>query len=550
MKFTRRVFGGRTITSLYMWGALGLILLVALFTAIAVYGEYRSFDIESQKLRQKYIDEQKERIVFDTDRVLHFIRSEYEKRHGTIDDRLLQSQITNAIEELYGRPDGTGYIFIYAFDGTCLSDPIQRHNVGKNLYEFRDHGGVQVIKELIDVSRRPEGGFVQYTWVKPTTGRPSPKISYARSFAPWGWMVGTGVYLDEVEKVIARQREELWQKSLATVGKIVLLLGILFIVGLLGVRWLNGIIRREVESFNRYFERAAKDHILIDEDRIHLQEFRAMARTINEMLTQIHRRKAKLKELNTSLEEKVAEQTEDLRERNRLLSEQKEFSDALLRAQDSFIHQAIHEINTPLAVIMTHIELFKMRYGGNRYLAKIEAATKMIANIYDDLSYMVKKNRFEYTRSRIELAPFLRERVRFFQEIAQGNGLSIVEELDVGIFVEFSDVELQRIVDNNLSNAIKYARNGSAIEILLRRESGGPILEFCTHSRQPISDPRKIFEAFHREDGESDGFGLGLQIVRSICEKNRVKVEVESSEKRTIFRYRFGREVSDARTAA
>ena len=275
-----------------------------------------------------------------------------------------------------------------------------------------------------------------------------------------------------------------------------------------------------------------------------------MARTINEMLTQIHRRKARLKELNTSLEEKVAEQTEDLRERNRLLSEQKEFSEALLKAQDSFIHQAIHEINTPLAVIMTHIELFKMKHGNNRYLAKIEAATKMIANIYDDLSYMVKKNRFEYARGRIELAPFLRERVRFFQEIAQGNGLGIVEDLEEGIFVEFSDVELQRIVDNNLSNAIKYARNGSVIEMFLHRDSSEFLLEFRTRSRQPITDTRRIFEPFHREDGESDGFGLGLQIVRSICEKNGVKVEVESSEERTIFRYRFERGLNDARAVA
>ncbi len=59
-----------------------------------------------------------------------------------------------------------------------------------------------VIKDLIDISRKKEGGFVEYQWLKPTTGLLSPKISYAKSFEPWGWMVGTGVYLDEVEKQI------------------------------------------------------------------------------------------------------------------------------------------------------------------------------------------------------------------------------------------------------------------------------------------------------------------------------------------------------------
>ena len=544
------LFARRSITSLYMWGALGLILLVGVFTAIAVYGEYRAFDTETQKLRKRYIDEQKARIVFDTDRVLNFIENEYRKRHGTIEDALLQAQIKNAIEELYGRPDGTGYIFIYDYNGTCLSDPVQRHNVGRNLYGFRDTHGVQVIKELIEVSRRPKGGFVEYSWIKPTTGKPSPKISYARSFEPWRWMVGTGVYLDEVEKVIAQRRAELQEKSLASVLKIVLLMIALFVVGLLGVRLLNGIIRREVENFNRYFERAARDHILIDEDQIRLKEFKQMARTINDMVSGIHERKAKLRELNVSLEEKVAEQTEDLRERNRLLQEQKSFSDALVKAQDSFIHQAIHEINTPLAVIMTHIDIFKMKYGENRYLAKIEAAAKMIANIYDDLSYMVKKNRFEYTKGEIDFSQFLHERIRFFQEIAQGNSLSISDHIDEGIRICFSDIELQRIVDNNLSNAIKYARAESYIEITLQRKGEEVVLEFLTQSRRPISDTRRIFEAFHREDGEAAGFGLGLQIVQSICMKNGVEVEVESDEERTLFRYRFGKEVEDACTAA
>ena len=546
-----RIFAERSIPSLYLWGAMGLIVLTALITALAVYGEYRAFDTRSQQLRRRYLERQKARIVFDTERVLRFIESEDRRRRGELDERLLQAQILSAIEELYGRPDGTGYIFIYDRNGTCLSDPIQRQNVGRNLYDFKDPDGVQVIRELIAAAAKPGGGFVRYRWIKPTTGTLSPKISYARLFEPWGWMVGTGVYLDEIDKVIAAQRAELREKSLHTVMTIVLLAAALFIVGLLGVRWLNGIIHREVERLDRHFERAARSHILIDEESIGLQEFRRMARTINAMVSGIHERKAKLRELNASLEEKVAEQTEDLRERNRQLQKEKRFGEALVQAQDSFIHQAIHEINTPLAVIMTHIDIFKMKYGQNRYLAKIEAASKMIATIYDDLSYMVKKNRLDYPKGEIDFSEFLRERIRFFHEIAQGNRLSIDARIEEGITLRFSDVELQRIIDNNLSNAVKYARAESYIGISLRRCREGVVLEFMTSSRQPIADTRKIFDAFHREDVAVEGFGLGLQIVQSICRKNGVEVAVESDETRTLFRYIFtAEEQADARPAA
>ena len=540
-----------SITSLYLWGASILFLLVGLITLLAIAIEYWEFDTETQKLRRQYIEEQKRQIRYDTDRVLSFIEKSYHERHGDLNDTLLQSQVKNAIESLYGRPDGTGYIFIYDWNGTCLSDPVQPHNVGKNLYDFRDSDGVQVIRELIDVARKPAGGYVRYSWIKPTTRKRSPKISYAHAFSPWKWMVGTGVYLDEVEKVIARRREALREKTYNSIFKILFLMGFLFVVGLIGVRILNGIIRRELDRFSHYFRRAAQSHIQIDEKQIRLREFKKMTRYINDMVDQIHERKQRLREINTSLEETIEAKTEDLRERNRLLREEKSFSEALVHAQDSFIRQSIHEVNTPLAVIMTHIDIFKMKYGENRYMAKIEAAAKMIANIYDDLSYMVKKNRFNYTKSAIDFSEFLRERCRFFHEIALGNRLGIVERIGEGITLYFSDIELQRIVDNNLSNAIKYARTDSYIIVLLREEREEIILEFVTQSRQPINDTRKIFEAYHREDREVEGFGLGLQIVRSICEKNGIRVEVDSDEARTVFRYHFKKEgCDDACTAA
>ena len=58
---------------------------------------------------------------------------------------------------------------------------------------------------------------------------------------------------------------------------------------------------------------------------------------------------------------------------------------------------------------MTHIDLFKMKEGENRYLTKIEAASKIISNIYADLSYMVKKNRFDYRKKHLDMSAFLKE---------------------------------------------------------------------------------------------------------------------------------------------
>ena len=263
-----------------------------------------------------------------------------------------------------------------------------------------------------------------------------------------------------------------------------------------------------------------------------------MVHYINAMISVIHQRKQKLKEMNLTLESKVEQKTKDLSEQNILLEKEKDFNASLVEAQDSFIKHSIHEINTPLAVIMTHIDLFKMKEGENRYLTKIEAASKIISNIYDDLSYMVKKNRFVYTKKHFNISSFLEERIDFFSEIALGNRHNIISDIQDDIWFYFSPEELQRIVDNNLSNAIKYANKSTDIKVELKQDEEEIVLKFLTISPK-IEDTERIFKAYARENDARGGFGLGLEIVYTICQKENVKIQVESDDEVTVFSYRF-----------
>ncbi len=534
----------KTIASIHVAGMLLMLIVIVVFSAMVAYKEYHNFEIEAQNLHAEFIQKQKDTIVFDTTRVLNFINDAYDYRDQEQDEETVKKQILHAIEELYGRQDGTGYIFVYDFNGVVLSDPIQRQNVGKNLYDTKDTNGVMVIKDLIDISRTKEGGFVEYQWLKPTTGLLSPKISYAKSFEPWGWMVGTGVYLDEVEKVIQTQREALKNKLNHYSLQLVLLLVILFIVGMVGIILTNHILNKEISLFNRYFEKAASTYERIDAENIRLFEFKKMVHYINTMITAIQERKQKLKELNLTLESKVEQKTKDLSDQNILLEQEKDFNASLVKAQDSFIKHSIHEINTPLAVIMTHIDLFKMKEGENRYMSKIEAASKIISNIYADLSYMVKKNRVTYRKKHLNMSVFLAERVDFFSEIAWGNQHRIITEIAKDVWINFSPEELQRIIDNNLSNAIKYANRGTDVKVVLKEEKEEIILEFIGNSPK-IDDTERIFKPFERENDVRGGFGLGLEIVYTICQKEHVKIDVRSDDEMTLFSYRFKKKEQD-----
>jgi signal transduction histidine kinase len=531
------IFKNKKITTIYIWGMFIILIFVLLFALLLINDEYNDFDRDIVSMRKNYIHDQKEIISFDTQRVINYISYVYNNRRDHLPEEALKKEVLNTIEQLYGRQDGTGYIFIYDFKGTNLSDPLNLDNKGRNLLEFKDPNGVYVIKDLIDISQKPKGGFVEYMWKKPVTEIPTSKISYAKAFKPWGWMIGTGVYLDEVEKLISAKKSELKSRLIKYMMEILSLTVILFGIGLTGLGVVNHLIGREIDSFSHFFKKAAKSHTTIDIDQIQLFEFRKMVKYVNEMVDTIHKRKEKLKEVNLSLEKRVEQKTKDLSEQNRELEKEKAFSESLVKAQDSFIKYSIHEINTPLAVIMTHIDIRKMKFGEDKYLSKIEAASKMIANIYDDLSYMIKKDRFEYEKQWISFSLFLEGRIDFFEEIAKGNRHKIICEVEEGIEIYFSDIELQRIVDNNLSNAIKYADKNTDIEVKLRKENKMIVLEFLTQSR--IADTKRIFEPFHQEEERHEGFGLGLEIVRSICKKENVSVTVLSDGQMIIFRYNF-----------
>ena len=96
-----------------------------------------------------------------------------------------------------------GYFFIYDTSGVNLMHPRQPDLVGKNLWERYDAKGNPTIQRLI-ARARAGGGLERYMWEKPSTNKIAPKLGYVVMLDNWGWMLGTGIYLDDVELALTR----------------------------------------------------------------------------------------------------------------------------------------------------------------------------------------------------------------------------------------------------------------------------------------------------------------------------------------------------------
>src|SRR5438034_7267521 len=79
--------------------------------------------------------------------------------------------------------------------------PIKPQLYGKRLTENKDRAGNRLFMGFVDVVKKQGAGFYSYLWPKPGFEQPVSKISYVKGFAPWGWIIGTGIYLDDVDTV-------------------------------------------------------------------------------------------------------------------------------------------------------------------------------------------------------------------------------------------------------------------------------------------------------------------------------------------------------------
>ncbi|HHB11659.1 MAG TPA: methyl-accepting chemotaxis protein [Chromatiales bacterium] len=120
----------------------------------------------------------------------------------------VQEQVLRAIGDMRYGPEGKDYLWVNNMDGVMVMHPIKPALNGKNLWDLKDKKGKHFFREFVEVCRKEGQGFVSYYWPKPGFEEPVPKLSFVKLFEPWGWVIGTGVYLDDVEAELAAIRQK------------------------------------------------------------------------------------------------------------------------------------------------------------------------------------------------------------------------------------------------------------------------------------------------------------------------------------------------------
>ena len=128
--------------------------------------------------------------------VTHFERQAREGKLGTDEAKRLAADALRSM-----RYDKTEYFWINDPNAVIIMHPIRPELEGKDLSQFADKNGKRIFSEFSTTVKSKGAGFVDYVWPKPGQDEPVPKISYVLGSADWGWVIGSGIYIDDVDAI-------------------------------------------------------------------------------------------------------------------------------------------------------------------------------------------------------------------------------------------------------------------------------------------------------------------------------------------------------------
>jgi two-component system, OmpR family, sensor kinase len=199
-----------------------------------------------------------------------------------------------------------------------------------------------------------------------------------------------------------------------------------------------------------------------------------------------------------------------------------------LHLLDRFIKDTTHELNTPVTAIITNIEMIDKNSLDERLLKKInriEIGAKTISNIYEDLTFVTLNNQLISKNEDINLSNVLRQRIDYFNSLATLKKITFDLNIKDDIFIFCDMKKITKLIDNILSNAIKYNKIAGFIKVnlddnTLSIEDSGKGIE--------KENLKNLFERYSRFDKSVGGFGIGLNIVSLIAKEYDLKIDVKS----------------------
>jgi signal transduction histidine kinase len=222
----------------------------------------------------------------------------------------------------------------------------------------------------------------------------------------------------------------------------------------------------------------------------------------------------------------------------RLLAARNEQLEELDRLKDEFVSLVSHDLRTPLTSISGYVELLLENEGiddeSRGFLSVIDRNAGRLLHLVDDLLFVarVQAGSLAVEHAEVDLTALAQQCVQSLRPRADAAGVALELELDGAVGVCGESGRLAQLLDNLVSNAIKFTPSGGVVEVNVRRAAAAAIVEVCdTGIGMSAEEREQLFERFFRASGaverQIQGTGLGLYIAKAIVDAHRGRIAVE-----------------------
>ena len=210
----------------------------------------------------------------------------------------IQQEVLARIENITFGEDG--YIFAGRWDGLSLSGPAK----GRNMIDITDVNGVKIVRKLIEAAKSG-GDYVSYVMPKLNSDVTFNKLSYTMKIPGWGWYVGAGVNVENIETIINQKKAALQNRVKNYFIKIIAILATVLFLILLTAKFISNRMKKSFDLFSAFFSDAATASAKIDSEKLPFVEFESLARSANRMIQERNKVETALRESEKNYRELV-----------------------------------------------------------------------------------------------------------------------------------------------------------------------------------------------------------------------------------------------------
>ncbi|MCP4969004.1 MAG: ATP-binding protein [Arcobacter sp.] len=483
--------------------------MIFMISYFYVKNTYEDFDIQMDKHIDEQYNNQKIILKNKIDIIIDIIR--YNSTKNNINASELKKDTIRLLNNISFQENKSNYYFVYdikKFEGgddfaVFIVNPNRLDLVGKLIStNYKDINGKKFRESFLKGIRENGEAYSQYMYKKPNSIEKKLKLSYHKLYKPWNWVISVGIYIDDIEKEIALNRELLQKRVKKQVVQNILLFLLFLSIAIV----ISILVSQKIDEVLKDYQNRVKS--------------KSMA----------------LKELNETLEKRVLDEIEKNREHEQLLVQKSRFI-----ALGEMISNIAHQWRQPLSELSSILMYIKFKYNMeqldsdtmNKKSKEAETVIDYMSHTIDDFRnfFMPKKEKeiFNLRSAMDSIMTIISSALsnnKIYITICIDNNIQLntyineFEQVILNIITNAKDVLLENKVekpwikvytDENINNIIIYIEdNGGGIKLKAKN---------------------KIFDPYFTTKKDSEGTGIGLYMSKTIVDKNmNGKLRVSNSE--------------------